>query len=163
MRFLRGGSGFSPTSKRSADCRMRCWPAFLSRFFRVLPLFLSSANNFVTFRYCFIRHTRSTLRDNRFCRCRWDTCPLSVSAAKTARFVRGFTVTRERYTVTLNHKCRHPRFYRHPPQTKVNRRFLNFGCRHGQQFLPTAGFRFYCHPTGRKSDPVFELRDSFEL
>ena len=87
----------------------------------------------------------------------------SVSAAKTARFVRGFTVTRERYTVTLNHKCRHPRFYRHPPQTKVNRRFLNFGCRHGQQFLPTAGFRFYCHPTGRKSDPVFELRDSFEL
>ena len=105
------------------------------------------------------RHTRSTLRENRVCVCRWCTCPFSVSAAKTARFVRGFTVIRERCTVTLIHKCRHPQFYRHPPQTKANRRFLNFGCRHGQQFLPTADFRFYCHPTGHKRVPVFLSHD----
>ena len=127
--------------------------------FRPQPLLLPSANNSVTIRHCFIRHTRSTLRDNRFHRHRWDNYPLPVSAANLSVFVRDFTVTRERYTVTLNHKYRHPQFYRHPPQTKVNRRFLNFGCRHGQQFLPTAGFRFYCHPTGHKRVPVFLSHD----
>ena len=131
----RGGSGFAPTSKRSADCRMRCWHF-------ILP---------------------SPVRLRQRCWYGWDNYPISVSAAKTARFVRCFTVTRERYTVTLRNQCRHPHFYRHPSQTKVNRRFLNFGCRHGQQFLSTAGFRFYCHPTGRKSAPVFALRDFFEL
>ena len=54
----------------------------------VPPLLLSSANNSVTFRYCFIRHTRSTLRDNRFCGNRWDNYPISVSEAKTGVFVR---------------------------------------------------------------------------
>ena len=127
--------------------------------FRPQPLLLPSANNSVTIRHCFIRHTRSTLRHNRFCGLRWCTCLISVSAAKTARFVRDFTVTREHYTVTQNHKYRHPQFYRHPPQTKVNRRFLNFGCRYGQQFLPTAGFHFYCHPTGHKQVQVFVSHD----
>ena len=105
------------------------------------------------------RHTRSTLRHNRFCRCRWDNYPIWTAAAKMGVFVRCFTVTRERYTVTQNHKYRHPQFYRHPPQTKVNRRFLHLGCRYGQQFLPTAGFRFYCHPTGHKQVQVFGSRD----
>ena len=152
------GSGFCPTSKggrRNASsyaCLPRREDFCHHRHFSPLPI--------VSVRY---RHTRSTLRHNRFCGLRWCTCPISVSAAKAVRFVRGFTVTRERYTVTLRHLCRHPYFYRHLPQTKVNRCILSFGCRHGQQFLPTAGFRFYCHPTGRKSDPVFELRDSFEL
>ena len=148
MRFLSGGSGISPTSKRSADCRMRCW-----HFIPPLPVLLPQQ--------CFLplliispryRHTRSTLRDNRFHRRRWDNSPICVAAAKTRVFVRV-------YTVTLNRKCRHPYFYRHPPQTKVNRRFQNFGCRHGQQFLPTAGFRFYCHPTGHKRVPVFLSHD----
>ncbi len=105
------------------------------------------------------RHTRSTLRDNRFHRHWWDNYPNLASATETARFVRCFTVTRERYTVTLRYLCRHPHFYRHPPQTKVNRRFLNFGCRHGQQFLPTAGFRFYCHPIRHKRVQVFASHD----
>ena len=139
------GSGFCPTSKggrRNASC-YACLPRREDfchhRHFSPLPI--------VSVRY---RHTRSTLRHNRFCGLRWCTCPISVSAAKTVRFVRGFTVTRERYTVTLRHLCRHPYFYRHLPQTKVNRCILSFGCRHGQQFLPTAGFHFYCHPTGHK-------------
>ena len=56
--------------------------------FRPQPLFLPSANNYVTIRYCFIRHIRSTLRDNRFhCR-RWDNHPISVSAANLGVFVR---------------------------------------------------------------------------
>ena len=148
---LKGVRGSPRQARRQAECQLLCLPSQKGRFLSPPPLF---SLPIVSVLY---RHTRSTLRDNCFCRCRWDKYPNLVLAAKTARFVRGFTVTRERYTVTLNHKCRHPRFYRHPPQTKVNRRFLNFGCRHGQQFLPTAGFRFYCHPTGRKSDPVFEL------
>ena len=155
---LKGGVGVRPDKqggRRNASC-YACQPRRVD-FSRVPPLFPLPIVS------VWYHHTCSTLRDNRFCGHRWDNYPISVSAAKTARFVRDFTVTREHYTVTLNHKCRHPQFYRHPPQTKVNRRFLNFGCRHGQQFLPTAGFRFYCHPTGRKSDPVFELRDSFEL
>ena len=110
----------------------------------------------VSLRY---RHTRSTLRHNRFCGHRWDNYPISVSAAKMDVFVRRSTVTREHYTVTLNHKCRHPYFYRHPTQAKVNRHFLNFGCRYGQQFLPTAGFRFYCHPIHHKQVQVFASRD----
>ena len=56
--------------------------------FRPQPLLLPSANNSVTIRYCFIRHTRSTLRDNRFRRRRWDNYPISVLAAKTGVFVR---------------------------------------------------------------------------
>ena len=91
-----------------------------------------TAPSAVVFFLCQCRHTRSTLRDNRFCGHRWDNYPISVSEAKTGVFVRVFTAIRERYTVTLNHKCRHPQFYRHPSQTKVNRRFLNFGCRYGQ-------------------------------
>lgn len=34
------------------------------------------------------RHTRSTLRDNRFCVRRWDNYPISVSSAKMGVFVR---------------------------------------------------------------------------
>ena len=147
---IKVGSGFCPTSKAAGGMPAAMLANPVGLIFRPQPLLLTSANNSVTIRYCFIRHTCSTLRHNRFCGLRWCTCLISVSAAKTARFVRDFTVTRERYTVTLRHLCRHPHFYRHPPQTKVNRRFLNFGCRHGQQFLPTAGFHFYCHPTGRK-------------
>ena len=128
--------------RRNASC-YACQPKrvdfFGYRHFSPQPI--------VSVRY---RHTRSTLRHNRFYRRRWDNYPNLASATETARFVRCFTVTRERYTVTLRYLCRHPYFYRHPSQTKVNRRFLNFGCRYGQQFLPTAGFRFYCHPTGRK-------------
>ena len=105
------------------------------------------------------RHTPSTLRDNRFHRRSRDNYPIWTAAAKMGIFMRCFTVTREPYTVTLNRKCRHPYFYRHPLQTKVNRRFQCLGCRYGQQFLPTAGFRFYCHPTGHKQVPVFALRD----
>ena len=118
-----------------------------------------TAPSAAVFSLCQFRHTRSTLRNNRFHRRRWDNYPISVSAAKTCVFVHVFTVIRKRYTVTLNHKCRHPQFYRHPPQTKINRRFLNFGCRYGKQFLPTAGFRFYCHPIGHKRVQVFANRD----
>jgi len=56
--------------------------------FRPQPLLLPSANNSVTIRYCFIRHTRSTLRHNRFCGHWWDNYPISVSAAKMGAFVR---------------------------------------------------------------------------
>ena len=154
-RLAVSGFGLLPDKqRRQAECQLLCLPAFPEPIFSGIAAFLPLP--MVSVRY---RHTRSTLRHNRFCGCRWDTCPFSVSAAKTVRFVRDFTVTRERYAVTLRHLCRHPRFYRHPSQTKVNRRFLNFGCRHGQQFLPTAGFRFYCHPTGRKLVPVFVSRD----
>jgi len=83
-------------------------------------------------------HTRSTLRHDRLCWYRWDNCPISVSAAKIGVFVRALTVARERYTVTLNCKCRHSYFYCHSTQTKANRHFLNFGCRYGQQFPPSA-------------------------
>ena len=148
------GSGFCPTSKggrRNASC-YACQPSGVD-FSRVPPLFPLPL---VSVQY---RHTRSTLRDNRFCGHRWDNSPICVSAAKTARFVRDFTVTREHYTVTQNHKYRHPYFYRHPPQTKVNRRFLSFGCRYGQQFLPTACFRFYCHPIHHKRVQVFVSHD----
>ncbi len=155
---IKVGSGFCPTSKggrRNASsyaCLPRREDFCQHRHFFPLPI--------ISVRY---RPTRSTLRYNRFCGCRWDNYSISLSAVETARFVRGFTVTRERYTVTLRHLCRHPHFYRHPPQTKVNRRFLNFGCRHGQQFLPTAYFRFYCHPTGHKRVPEFARRDFCEL
>ena len=124
--------------------------------FHCVDITLTFSLPIVSVRY---RHIRSTLRHNRFHRRRWDNYPISVSVAKTGVFVRDFTVTRERYTVTLNHKYRHPHFYRHPPQTKVNRRFLNFGCRYGQQFPPTAGFRFYCHPIHHKRVQVFVSHD----
>ncbi len=140
-------------ARRQAECQLLCLPSQKGRFFSCTATF---SLPIVSMWYC---HTRSTLRDNRFLRRRWDNYPICVLAAKTARFVRDFTVTREHYTVTLSHKCRHPQFYRHPPQTKVNRRFLNFGCRYGQQFLPTAGFRFYCHPIDHKRVPVFASRD----
>ncbi|HRR78402.1 MAG TPA: hypothetical protein P5191_16610, partial [Ruminococcus sp.] len=38
--------------------------------------------------YANAAHTRSTLRDNRFYRRRWDNYPISVSAAKMGVFVR---------------------------------------------------------------------------
>ena len=44
------------------------------------------------------RHTRSTLRHNRFCGCRWDNYPISVSAAKMGVFVRD---SNSAVTVTL--------------------------------------------------------------
>ncbi len=56
--------------------------------FRPQPLLLPSANNSVTIHYCFIRHTRSTLHDNRFHRRRWNNYPISVSEAKTGVLVR---------------------------------------------------------------------------
>ena len=154
MRFLRGGSGFAPTSKAAGGMPAAMLAGFSEPIFSGTATFLPLP--IVSVQY---RHTRSTLRDNRFHRRKRDNYPICVSAAKTARFVRGFTVTRERYTVTLRHLCRHPYFYRHPPKTKVNRRFLNFGCRYGQQFLPTAGFRFYCHPIHHKRVQVFVNHD----
>ena len=56
--------------------------------FRPQPLLLPSANNSVTIRYCFIRHTRSKLRDNRFCGYGWDNYPIPESAANLGVFVR---------------------------------------------------------------------------
>jgi hypothetical protein len=54
-----------------------------------------TAPSAVVFPYANAAHTRSTLRDNRFHRRRWDTCPLWVSAAKIGVFVcdSNFTVT----------------------------------------------------------------------
>ena len=47
-----------------------------------------TAPSAVVFSLCQCRHTRSTLRDNRFhCR-RWDNYPISVSAANFGVFVR---------------------------------------------------------------------------
>ena len=66
--------------------------------FRPQPLLLPSANNSVTIRHCFIRHTRSTLRGNRFHRRRWDNYPISVSAANLGVFVRD---SNSAVTVTL--------------------------------------------------------------
>ena len=83
----------------------------------------------VLFSLCQFRHTRSTMRHNRFHCHRWDNYPIWTAAAKMGAFVR-------LYTVTLICKCRHPHFYRHPPQTKVNRRFQRLGCRYGQFFTP---------------------------
>ncbi len=44
------------------------------------------------------RHTRSTLRDNRFCEHRWDNYPISVSASNLGVFVRDSNAA---VTVTL--------------------------------------------------------------
>ena len=61
--------------------------------FRPQPLLLSSANNSVTFSYCFIRHARFTLRDNRFRRRRWDNYPIWTAAGKMGGFVRDSNAT----------------------------------------------------------------------
>ena len=86
----RGGSGFAPTSKRSADCRMRCW-----HFILPLPVLLRQR---YFSPYANAAHTRSTLRDNRFHRRRWDNYPIWTAAAKMGAFVRD---SNSAVTVTL--------------------------------------------------------------
>jgi len=117
---------------------MRCWhfippPSVLLRQRCFLPPLIISV------RY---RHTRSTLRDNRFCEYRWYNYPISVFVAKTGIFVC-------EYTVTLNRKCRHPNSYRHPPQIRVNKRFLNLGCRYVSIFKHLHFYRHCRHPVIR--------------
>jgi len=133
VQFLIGGSGVSPASKRSADCRMRCW-----HFIPPPPVLLRQS--VFSPRQC--RHTSSTLRDNRLHRRRWDNRPISVFVAKTGVFVC-------EYTVTLKRIYRHPNSYRHPPQIKVNRRFLNLGCRYCQFFMHLQFYRHCRHPVIR--------------
>jgi len=47
-----------------------------------------TAPSAVVFSLCQFRRTRSTLRENRFHRRRWDNYPISVLAAKNGDFVR---------------------------------------------------------------------------
>lgn len=57
-----------------------------------------TAPSAVVFSLCQCRHTRSTLRNNRFCGYGWDNYPIWTTAAKTGVFVRD---SNSAVTVTL--------------------------------------------------------------
>ena len=90
--FLNGGSGFPRQARRQAECQLLCLPAFPEPIFSGTATFSSLK---VSLRY---RNTRSTLRDNRFHRRRWDNYTISELAAKIGVFVRD---SNSAVTVTL--------------------------------------------------------------
>jgi len=100
---IKVGSGFCPTSKAAGGMPAAMLANPVGLIFRPQPLLLPSAYNSVTIHYCFIRHTRSTLRNNRFCGYGWDNYPIWTAAAKMGVFVRD-----SNSTVTVKLPTREP-------------------------------------------------------
>ena len=99
VRFLTGGSGGLPDQQAFGGL-----PNAMLAFHTSVACTAQSA---VVFSLCQCRHTRSTLRHNRFHRRRWDNYPISVLVAKTGVFVRD-----SNSAVTINLPS--PEFYCHP-------------------------------------------------